>query len=228
MDNKLRLDLTILIPGNTFHISFLNSLVKLIQAHPEIKVQMGYESSVYSIRDRLLGCDSTKGKYQKPAISTKYFLFIDSDCIFDVDDVERLYQSVVDTGHKAVSGWTTIQQDKNQYSPFFFVDPHWGTDKSFRSTGKRLTLDDVADLPDVFQVKIVGGHFLMVETEILEKLSAPWFRPYVFDAYGTQAYAGEDSSFCLRLFQEIGIGVYVNKTVRVGHLKSVDITGYKE
>jgi hypothetical protein len=225
MEKKKLLDLTILIPGLNFHISFVNSLTRFAQAHPEVEINLAYESSVYSVRDRLLGCDSTKGRYQKPAIKTKYFMFIDSDAIFDVEDVENLYDSIVETEHKVMTGWTCIQMDKNQYSPFFFIDEHWGTDKSFRSTGKRLTMDDVAELPDVFQVKIVGCHFTMVETAVLEKLSAPWFRPYVFDAYGTQAYAGEDSSFCLRMLQELGHGVYVNKAVQVGHLKSVDILG---
>jgi len=227
MDKKL-LDLHILIPGHNFDITFLNSFKDTLQAHPEIKITLAYESNVYTVRDRLLGGDSTRGKYQKPNTTSKYVLFIDSDAIWKPSDIERLYQSMEETGYAVITGWTKILGHENKYSPFFLVDDNWGTERSFRSTGKRLGDADIENLPDIFQVKITGGHFTMIRTDIFERLSYPWFGSYHFNAYGIDRnMSGEDTSFSLRLLEELGEKIYVDKRVKIGHLKAVDITGYQ-
>ena len=224
---KKHLDLTILIPGNTFTIAFLNCFKKTLQAHPEIKISLAYESIIFGVRDKLLGFDSTEGKNQKPKIDTKYILWIDSDCLWDVKDIETLYDSMEETGHYMISGWTKILGHNNRYSPFFLVDKEWGGKRSFRGTGQRLSDEAIKDFPDIFQTKIVGNHFLMERTDLYHKLPCPWYAPYLFEGYGMDnLYAGEDSGKCLRAY-ELGINCYVNKNVRVGHEKMLDITGEK-
>jgi hypothetical protein len=224
MDKKL-LDLTILIPGDQFTIAFLNCFKNTMQAHPEIKISLAYESIVYGVRDKLLGFDSTEGISQKPKIDTKYILWIDSDCLWSVKDIETLYDAMETTGHYMISGWTKILGNQNRFSPFFLPDEHWGTSRSFRGTGKRLCDDDLQNLPEIFQSKIVGNHFLMERTDLYHELNAPWYAPYTFSGYGMDnLYSGEDSSKCLRAYEK-GIKCYVHQGVKVGHEKMHDITG---
>ncbi len=216
--------ITIAMPGREFSLTFLQCFYQTMKAFPGVQTSMGYESIVYGVRDRLTGFVASKGKEQDTIFNTKYVLWIDSDCIWTPQDIHLLVETAESGDYPILSGWVKISGNRFKFTPFFLVDDTWGTDKSFKSTGKRLCDDDLKDLPDVFQTKICGGHFTLMRVDMLNALPKPLFAPYIFSNYGINSlYSGEDSSFCLRAFEH-GYKSYVAKNIRVGHEKMIDIS----
>ena len=217
-NKNMQKSLTILIPGKLFSNYFVHSLIKTQSAHPEIKIKLAYESIVYNVRNVLLGGNQIKGKYQTSDIDTDFVLWIDSDAVWQPKDIDTIYNSAIENNLDILSGWCKLSD--GNCTPFFHLTENWGTEKGFREIEKRITESDHESLPDIFQVRFVGGHFTIMKTSIFEKISYPWFYPVPFKNNGCDLFVGEDTGFCYKAFTEAGIKCYVNKNIKIGHEKS--------
>ena len=140
-------------------------------------------------------------------------MWIDSDVIFNPDDVDKLRKSGYDFigGAYPFKGWPrmTVQPKDNQSITFD------------EKTGK------------VYEVECVATGFMYTKAtvykSIKEKLNLPlcntsfdapqipFFRPDVWYENNTPYYLGEDFSFCKRA-QQVGYKVYLDSRIKLGHV----------
>ncbi|HUO47992.1 MAG TPA: hypothetical protein VMU09_04080 [Acidimicrobiales bacterium] len=130
-------------------------------------------------------------------------LMVDSDISFLPADITRLADDDLDV----VSG---------VYYNFF--------DGVLTPVLKLLPDTPAADEP-LLEVAGTGAGFLMISRSLLEKMApvygqpCPWF----FEPIRDGDHMGEDMEFCARA-REMGVGVYIDLRVQLGHYKTVRIS----
>lgn len=139
-------------------------------------------------------------------LGTDYLMCFDSDMIFQPDTLERLMAHDKDI----VSG--LYFRRTGTYRPVIF-------DELDVKDGKAVhhNLDDYPK-DDIFKVKGIGFGCVLIKTEVLLDMIAAkgdWFTPM----YGM----GEDLAFCMRA-NELGYDIWVDPTVKCGHVGSVTVT----
>lgn len=133
-----------------------------------------------------------------------HLLMCDCDMVWPENAISRL----VAHGKPIVSGRCHMR------TPPYFVtalqempDGHL---QSWSAIGRDVPSDGL------HQVDAVGGAFLLIEREVVEKMEGGWFDPY--------PGMSEDISFCVRARNEYGFEVYCDFGCHVGHLAMVPIT----
>jgi hypothetical protein len=205
--------IVVCLPGNTFSSRFLYSLNELIKFFLGNNIfyilSLATDNNIYYVRNRCLGGNVLRGKKQKPfqgEVDYTHLLWIDSDIIFKPSDFETLlkkdkniiagYYSLEDMVHSSV-----IQEVKNGYQNF-------------------TKMKDLLSMIDPIPVDLSGMGFMLVKRGVFEKLTYPWFNPVLVEDGNLCDFCGDDASFCKRVI-DMGETVWVDPTVRVGHMKRV-------
>lgn len=217
------------VPGRTFSREFLISWSSLLSecigrgVTPILSQQ--YSSVVHFARAKCLGADVTKGAAQKPfqgQLPYDYIMWVDSDMVFNSADFFKLLESP----HVVTSG-LYMMDDRKSYA----VVKHWDV-AHFRENGAFQFMDQAAvdaEADRYVPVSYAGMGWMLIKAGALESLPYPWFTHDLQRIPpGTEApeagvemvdMCSEDVALC-RNFAEAGIRVHVDKTCRVGHLKS--------
>lgn len=220
------------IPGNSFSDKFLISwsqtLARLLKSEKyEFLMSPGYSSFVSFARMKTLGLDVMRGHDQKPFNDADYdvFLTIDSDMVFNSDQVEALIDAALE--HKVVSGMYLMADGKNIATVKSWDADYFVKNGSFQF----LTLDDVSEWrkqeegKTFMEVAYSGMGFFACTKEVLNSLEYPYFwHPLIqietSDGKIYRDQCSEDVAFC-RNIQNRGFKIYLHTGLKVGHEKNV-------
>ena len=207
----------ICMPGNTYSGKFMINFLELfmhIKALGGIPiVSQQYSSMVNFARCKVAGADALKGKNQAPFNGQHYdyMLWIDSDIIFSTQSFDKLVSMDCDVA----SGW--YSQPGNTTPVVEKMD-----DDYFRSNGSYqfITSDEMEKRKFSFKADYIGFGWVLVKQGIFERMEYPWFAPKLQDlGNGIQDMCSEDVAWCHDA-HKLGIDIYVDPQVRVGHEKT--------
>ena len=173
------------------HVEFVKSLMKLQKLLTERKVD--HEIKIQS------GTLVYLAREELTAYALGYefthVLWIDSDMVFEEDAFDDLYE----TGKDFVSGIFHARRAGHQSCIFKNLTPP-----------ERYKYDEYPF--DTFKIKGCGMAFTLISTDILLKVKQEYGTCYT----PMQSF-GEDLAFCKRV-DELGIDMWCEPTVRVGHI----------
>lgn len=162
-----------------------------------------------------------------------HLLMLDSDIMFNVSDVELLYEASCEPGReRAVVGGVYYNNFDGRPGPVVY---DWGTN----ALGQKILepikewddgypswpdSTDPGDLSPLTRVEGIGAGFLMIRYEVIDVLyqvfgePQPWFSEPVVDGI----HFGEDLAFCQRV-KDSGFSVWAHRGVKLRHVKPVQI-----
>lgn len=171
-------------------------------------------SNVSVVRHKVLGledkdiieCNNVRPFYGK--INYTHIMWIDSDSIFQPEDFMKLLQRNVDI----VSGLV-------KKTPYLYAASKLDPTKNLFTKESLQEKDLTSD--ELIETEGVGLAFMLIKRGVFEKISMPWFLTTVIDepnGPNGKIYVGEDIFFCLKA-REAGFKIWLDPTVKVGHLK---------
>jgi len=219
MNRVTPLTIVFCIPGTSFSHHFLGSWSELLLSLPKNniipKLSNRQSSNVYYARNLCLGGSVLKGSDQSPFGGQQnydYIMWIDSDVVFRSEQFYHLLNQDKDI----ISGYYMTENNKN-----FPVVEDWDQEY-FRKNGKFhfLTEEEIGEKEGCFPVVYNGLGFMLIKKGVFEKIGYPWFRPISFEFEdGIKDFCSEDVGFC-HTAREKGFTVWVDPSIRVGHVKS--------
>lgn len=155
--------------------------------------------------------------------NVEWLLMLDADMTFDKNAVRNILSNVRDESGKVMTpvvGGLCFGGGHGSIFPTMYriVDPE-------TNNGNAISIVSEYESGELVEVDATGAAFLLVHRGVLEHLAQvheeplPWFAPGV---YAGMEY-GEDWTFCMRV-RKLGYPIFVNTAVKVGHLKSVELT----
>lgn len=142
----------------------------------------------------------------------EWFLFVDSDMVFDWDSAERLAETAESSNRDVVAGLTFGANDSIGQFPTIYK----------RVDGMPQVQRDVPKYP--IEVDATGAAFLLVRSKVFKTYRRdeyhPWFHRRFVPSNGVHpgGWLGEDLSFCFWL-RDKGVDIVVDPAVKVGHVK---------
>lgn len=203
-------DIVFACPGETFTAEFLKSFAKTVKVLDEQHISwtlVNFGSTYVRLaRERIMSLGDWANIDNSIAFQDEFdyksIMWIDSDIMWEPEDVLALWRS----RHKITSGWYQM------------------TDGNASVSFDGLNAAPAMEFPNeqkYYQAVTVGFGFLMVDKGIFESMTKPWFDNYILEHEGRLVTAiGEDSSWCIQA-HNAGHDIWVDSTVRVGHIKKV-------
>lgn len=219
MKEKVYYDYIFILPGNTFSRNFLMCWSKTLEYLRDKSYMYitGYSSIVSRTRNSLLSQSqfSDLGIVGPTSLqSTKIFgdnieckkvIFIDSDIVWNINDID----SLINSEHDIINGFYQIA-DLNTSSLISNDKTHF------------LTIEEIEQYNNPFEVYSSGLGFTACSFEVLKQLKYPWFKieEEVFTDNGIeyQSAMGEDTYFFLKI-KELGYKIMADPKIKVGHEK---------
>jgi GT2 family glycosyltransferase len=126
-----------------------------------------------------------------------HYLFVDADIIF----TERHIDKLVGLNADVVSGAYRMREKHHHFAAGYTREP----------------VEYIADTTTgVLDVDFVGGGFLLVKKDVLDRLPYPWFHRAWAEGDGRRFQRGEDVSFCM-LAREHGYRIILDCDCVVNH-----------
>jgi glycosyltransferase involved in cell wall biosynthesis len=127
-----------------------------------------------------------------------YLIFIDSDVTFEPDSISRLLES-----QKDVIGASYNMKGLPLVSTVKFIDEN----------GVLIEKQDVpTDRP--FKLFAVATGFMLIKMDSVKKL----VHPFDFARNPDESLIGEDVNFCKRCRDELGLDIWCDLRIKVGHI----------
>ena len=139
-----------------------------------------------------------------------YLMFIDSDMVFPPDAINILIsrdKPVIgaDYNYKYPPKMSVTNIDPTKLKPEYMVeDSRWPGYKFLNPNHK-------PDKP--FEVRAVGTGFMLIKTEVFQKIKKPWFWYDRKDGH----FVGEDAWFCDQV-KKAGFSVWCDPTIPIEHI----------
>jgi hypothetical protein len=219
MKEKQYYDYIFILPGNTFSRNFLmcwSKTLEYLQGSSYMYIT-GYSSIVSRTRNSLLSQSQfsdfgTVGptSFQPTtifgdAISCKKVIFIDSDMVWSVEDIDNL----INSEHEIINGFYPIV-DFNTSSLISADKTHF------------LTMSEIQKHKKPFEVYSSGLGFTACNFDVLKQLEYPWFKVeesiFEHDGVNYQTAIGEDTYFFLKI-KELGYKIMADPNIKIGHEK---------
>jgi hypothetical protein len=222
------------IPGKSVSMEFLQSWSQLlsdcVKKNVNIVLSCQYDPVVHFARSKCLGANVLRGKYQLPfdgKIDYDYLMWIDSDMVFTSQDFFRM----LETPHEVTCGTYMMRDNKH-----LAVVPEWDN-QYFSEHGnfKFLTYDELNKYAEVsideetkrasvknryMKIAYSGMGWMLVKKGVFERINYPWFSHDIIEIGNSVEMCSEDVAFC-RNVSKLGIPIYIDTTIRLGHLKKV-------
>lgn len=207
------------LPGRSFSGNFLSCWTELYHnclargITPILSQQ--YSCNIYYARTNCLGADVNRGKNQKPfdaKIDYDYIMWIDSDIIFEINQLLKLIEHKKDicSGLYLMEGGKNFACVKDWNEEFFQKNGHF----------QFLSHDDIKDQKELMSVNYVGMGWMLVKKGVFESVEYPWFEPIRKKIGDAIEFTMEDVAFCHKAI-ECGYKIYIDPTIIVGHEKTV-------
>jgi len=144
-------------------------------------------------------------------------LWMDSDQVFTVDDVKKIISHDVDvvTGivpigmenRTCIGRWSTPEEMEKGQVCYYSLSG----------------LQELANGDGLVPIEFSGFGFICMKQGVMERIGYPWFRHTVHKINGIKTLTTEEIGWCVRA-KELGIKIYADPEVRVGHEKSMLLT----
>jgi hypothetical protein len=218
--------LVLCLPGRMFSNHFIQSLINTLNYLTKQKltfvVSMHYSSVVYFARNGCLGCDTKRGRHQKPfdgKIDFTHALWIDSDSVWDAG---VHIASLLEYAHKVdvVSG-IYMTANRRDFATVLLKDwdmKYYGEHGEFRFMNE----NDIRGKKGLLEAAYTGFGFTLMTRRAIESLEYPWFRQITLEVGDIFEITSEDVAFCTML-RERGFKIWVDPTIRIGHEKNIII-----
>ena len=209
------------LPGSNFSGRFLECWTNLFMwcAANNIRPVLSRREScnIYYVRNMCLGGNVLAGAGQLPfggQLPYDYIMWIDSDCLFNPSQFERLLSHdvpIIAAPYRMTNGdYAVVEEWDERYfakhGNFKFM-----TDQDLKTNPKNKGL---------WKVSYVGMGFMLVKRGVFEAIGYPWFNQLEKTIGGLRDYTMEDVAFCLRA-AERGFDTLIDPQVVVGHEKRV-------
>lgn len=218
MKNSQHVNLLICTPGshltNHYVSCLLITLEKLGRKGISATWANNHSSHVGDAREITLSGtrvnDPSENRPLMGEITYDKMIWIDSDIIWDPEDVLKLYESDKDI----ICGGYLMSDGSVMVMPKLFDEP--------------LSIKDALDMTEPVQVEGAGFGFICIKQGIFESMSRPWFQSVpatvVFkDVEYTFPIMGEDLSWCHRA-RSMGYEIWYDPSVKVTHYKPMRLT----
>ena len=217
MSDKKYVDYIFLLAGKTFSSSFLTAWTETVnylnKNNFTYKLAIVYSPIITVTRNTLIGNFPSKfgdntfsvipfnGEY-----TCKKVIFLDDDVYWKVEDLEILLKS----DKEIISGiYLTVDQK---------------TVALIGEDGNRLTLDQLKDKTEPFEVLAVGLGFFACTLNVLESIEFPWFdTPTQITEDNVGIVGSEDVYFCNKA-RDKGYKIYADPKLKIGHEKTQILT----
>jgi len=204
------------LPGDSFSDNFVKSIINLTAwaalAGHNLRLSFAKSCNIYYVRNMCLGGQVMAGKDQKPFQGEHYdyILWIDSDQVFNPEDLDKLIKRDLD-----IVGGLYLMEGGMKYAAVKDWDENF-----FKKYGcfNFLTPADTKHTIAPIEVAYTGFGFLLVKHGVFETMEYPWFRQKMINIGNMKDACMEDVYFCLTA-RENGYKIYVDPTVIVGHEK---------
>lgn len=168
----------------------------------EFSVEPRQGTIISRLRNSLLNDGKSKKVSQSPVSNFDYFLFVDSDIGFTLDNVLKLLSQ-----DKEIIASPYLCHDNNgTYQCGVFYSDQPGNIKYRYTIYEKGTKE----------VDFVGAGFLLIKRSALEKIEFPWFREMLLEVGQDADIIGEDIGFCLNA-RKSGLKVYCDFDNPVKH-----------
>lgn len=190
------------LPGLHFTDGFVRSWTRTVlhfeRKGVEFMTHIAYSSNVTAVRNMIVGKERIlEGeKYD-------YMMWIDSDTIWEPEDIEKLIAAKKDV----ISGLVPIDWGGGVGCGYFAED-------GFLTWLKQTTIPSKKP----FRVGYAGMAFLLVKRGVFEKMEYPYFVQVPVSFGGKKILYGEDVTWCLKV-QELGVEIWTHPEVVLGHEK---------
>lgn len=215
-----------LSPGTVRH-EFADSILSTLLAYPHgdcpIRAQVTLQSG-----PRVAAARCQIVEHFLRDTECEYLFMADTDMVWDGTDFVRLLNLAQKNKPCIAGGLCFIGRGDNEIKPTIY--------KMEEINGK-LEMEYVMDYPrdEIIQVGATGAAFLMIHRQVLADMEdkfrvlpdgrhnpQPWFTESVLSGNSI----GEDIAFCMRA-NAMGVPIYVDTSVKVGHVKHNQITEAK-
>ena len=213
-------NVVICTPGPNMVPSYVRSLLKttnfLTTNNISWNFMTEYSSHVADAREKTLGGTGFNDKDQRRPGNGEWtydkLFWIDSDIEWEPEDFMRLMNS----DKQVISGCYMMESEEVTVYPV--------------PLGPPLHKNDILKMKAPFTTRGVGFGFLAVRSGVFERLERPWFSSTYVTIKDEQTgddkiifpLMGEDTSWCEKVYQ-MGIDIWVDPLVRVGHQKVVKL-----
>lgn len=211
------------LPGPTFSREFVqnwsNTLSTLSRLGYHVQASFAYDPNVFYARTKCLCAQTTRGVDQKPfdgKIDYDIMFWVDSDILFDAEQVVRLINHDVDI----VSG-VYIMHDNQHYPIVDTMDHAYFLKHGHYAFWDRKRLTELQEKGNLVPVDYIGFGFMCIKKGVFERMKYPFFSPRLitFDTDNVREWASEDVSWCMTVRETLGLQVLVDPKVVVGHQK---------
>lgn len=216
------------ITGNNFSLEFLSAWddfrINCIKNNITLFRSITYDPVIQFARSKCLGANTLRGVCQKPFQETAiednydYILFIDSDIIFNINNLKELIKDDKDivSGIYRTIDIKTIPAVENLDDDYFVLNGRYDY----------LLFDEVVKRSKLIPVDYCGMGFILIKKGVFEKIKYPWFfretKVIEKNELKIEDMHSEDVSFCLNAADE-GFKIYIDPSVVVGHRKPIII-----
>ena len=209
------------IKGQTFTQGFFLSWTKFILFLNENKLfnvrVMNYdESNSFDARNILVGANKGKGRIQsvfEDEIVYDFIFFLDTNINFQPMDIINILGKLAKVDELEVLAGI---YPTNNGTPYVYQDV---SIECLRENGsyKFTDMDTLIETGSMGSLNLVsvpatGMGFMAIKRGVLEKLTYPWFEPYVVQDEDILEYDNDEISFCKKL-AELNISVRVDSSV---------------
>lgn len=214
------------LPGSHFSREFLQKWSDAVSALSrqgyEIQASFAYDPNIFYSRTKCLACDTRRGRDQLPfdgKVDYDYLFWIDSDVLFEPDQIVRLLNHDVDI----VSGCYIMHNNQN-YPIVETMDDAFFLQHGHYDFWSRQDLENRQKLGGLIDVAYVGFGFICIKKGVFEKLKYPFFSPRKirFGDTEIEEWASEDVSWCLNV-RDLGYRVLIDPQVVVAHQKLIPL-----
>ena len=205
--------IAICLPGETFNVRWVSawtSLLAYCTGRYNVMPIFGWCSNVYVTRAVILD-----NVMNHSPIKPDYLLWIDDDNLVTPADLDQLLKDLDEHPEAdGVAGWCHIQSDVSE-------DVAALSCGQFDQKGRCIpfTVDQLmSGSKDVKPIEYSGFPVFLMRTSLIEKVGTRAFTPRIMEEQ-LWGFAGEDVSFCYRATREHGCKLFVDRRVKVPHLK---------
>jgi hypothetical protein len=208
-------DFIFVIPGKEFTQEFILSwsatLSYLAVKGFSFRYFFYYTSIVSVARNRLLQFPVVADKADRNEeifsglYKCKKVIFIDSDIIWTIEDLEKL----LFTPHDFLSGAYRVNRQGDDCISVL------------SENGSLMNSKEFSSKEQIFESRGTGFGFVSCSYELLESMKYPWF--VIENPSDGSTEVGEDIFFCKKA-ASLGYKIMVDPTIKVGHIKNIILT----
>jgi hypothetical protein len=216
------------VPGHHFTPGFVSSwtnftTINSMNQKIHLTYTNTYSPNLYHCRNLLLGGDNLAGIFQTPwqgKLQYDYIFFIDTDQVFDPDQVYSLIDRMESSPHiEVLSGMYVMALGDKTPVVLSWDTEYFSQNGKFNfQTPRQMVEHGKKSDNGLVKAFYTGMGFTIFRKGVFDRLEYPWFRPLTHKVGENMDLMGEDVALFYNLYEK-GIDLWIDPQVYVGHEK---------